>query len=102
MSTSTTHFSEYHTISPWCYLDRYLDLLLGSSLRGRGAGKATCSITVASVRASAIVDRIGHSALRGPHRVLPGLGLPLIVVLTRVDVLPANVAEEVIEARCQE
>lgn len=48
-----------------------------------------------------MVDRISHVGLRGSHGVLPSLGLPLVVVLTRVDILPADIAEEVVEARSQ-
>lgn len=81
-----------------------LDLLLGGSLGSGWARKATGSITISSVAAisvaiaNTIVAGIGHCALRSTHRVLPSLGLPLIVILARIDVFPADKAEQAIEA----
>ena len=40
--------------------------------------------------------------LRSSTQVLPSLGLPLIIILTGVNMLPADVAQQVIEARGQE
>jgi hypothetical protein len=40
--------------------------------------------------------------LRRATRVLPSLDLPLVIVLTGINALPADVAKKVIEARGQE
>lgn len=41
------------------------------------------------------------SSIRLGHGLLPSLSLPLIKVLTRIDLLPFDPAEQVIEARSQ-
>jgi hypothetical protein len=55
-------------------------------------------MSVAVAIATTIVDGIGHCALRSTHRVLPSLDFPLIVILARVNVLPADKTEQAIEA----
>ena len=47
------------------------------------------------------MNMISHSVIR-QHRVRARLGLPLVIVLAGVDVLPADPAQQVVEARSQQ
>ena len=65
------------------------------SLVNRSTVRRLVSLTLRAI------EVIGHSIFR-QHRVLAYLDLPLVVVLTGVDVLPADPAQQVVEARSQQ
>lgn len=87
-------------------LSRLVRLFHSSTVRSILISTSTVGrlITLTSGRRSptmSAMNMISHSVIR-QHRVRARLGLPLVIVLAGVDVLPADPAQQVVEARSQQ